>query len=183
MGPKISVDSSTLMNKGLEVIEASRLFDMPADSIDILIHPQGIIHSMVEFRDNTVIAQMGAPDMRGPLQYALTYPERRESLAAAVDFPDIGRLTFEEPDYASFPCLSLAYEALRTGGTMTAACNAANEEAVALFLKKSIGFNDIPILIERAMLAHAAADDMDIENIYAADIEARCNVKEYACAI
>jgi 1-deoxy-D-xylulose-5-phosphate reductoisomerase len=173
MGRKISVDSSTLANKGLEVIEASRLFGVAPDMIDVLIHPQGVIHSMVEFRDNAVIAQMGAPDMRGPIQYALTYPNRYESLPKPVDFCGAGGLTFEKPDGGNFPCLPLAYDALRAGGTMPAVYNAANEAAVELFFRGAAGFSDIPRLISAAMERHAAADDMDIGNVYAADGEAR----------
>ena len=176
MGRKISIDSSTLMNKGFEVIEASCLFDMTPDMLDVVIHPQSIIHSMVEFRDNAILALMGAPDMRAPIQYALTYPARLDSLVEAVDFPAIGALTFEKPDHSRFPCLTLAYDALREGGTMPAVCNAANEAAVDLFIKGTVEYADIPRLIAGAMERHVPADDMVAENILEADREARENV-------
>lgn len=183
MGRQISVDSATMMNKGLEVIEASRLFDIGPDEIDVIIHPQSVIHSMVEFRDNVVIAQMGVPDMRAPIQYALTYPERVPGLQESVDFFGLGRLSFEKPDTVNFPCLSLAYGALRAGGTMPAVCGAANEAAVAMFLNGEAGFNDIPAFIEGAMGAHRTRDDMSLENIFNARAEARETVMGYAgCA-
>lgn len=173
MGAKISIDSSTMMNKGLEVIEASMLFGVGTDRIDVLIHPQSIIHSMVEFTDNSTLAQMGVPDMRIPIQYALTYPDRLKGLSNALDLAELGSLTFAKPDLHKFPCLSLAYDAARTGGTMTAVCNAANEAAVSLFSEKKVRYAEIPVLIERAMGAHVKADDMNLDNIYAADREAR----------
>ena len=181
MGQKISIDSSTLANKGLEVIEASHLFGMRPEQIDVIIHPQCIVHSMVEFHDNSIIALMGAPDMRAPIQYALTYPHRRASLVKPVNFAELGTLTFENPDTAKFPCLALAYDALRAGGTMPAVYNAANEAAVKLFVDGDLRFNDIPVLIERAMEQNAKTknnvDDMIIENIYAADLAARKSVQ------
>ena len=173
MGPKVSIDSATLANKGLELIEASWLFGAKPEQIDVLIHPQSIIHSMVEFYDGAVIAQLGEADMRTPIQYALTYPERREGLVKPLDFISKGALTFEKPDCASFPCLRLAYDALREGGTMPAVYNAANEAAVQMFISRSIGFADIPQVIRRAMERHSASDDASLENIFAADREAR----------
>ena len=176
MGLKISVDSSTLANKGLEVIEATKLYSMAPDKIDVLVHPQCIIHSMVEFCDNSIMALLGEPDMRAPIQYALTYPKRRSSLAKQVNFARLGSLTFEEPDIKRFPCLRLAYDAVLAGGTMPAVYNAANETAVRLFVEKKVKFTDIPIIIERAMERHAPADDMELENISAADSAARADV-------
>ena len=182
MGRKISIDSATLMNKGLEVIEASMLFEMGPDQIDVLIHPQSVVHSMVVFRDGAVLAQMGVPDMRAPIQYALTYPERREGPVAAPDFAAIGQLTFEAPDFGRFPCLSLAYTALRAGGTAPAALNAANEAAVELFVGGKIKYTDIPRLVESAMEQHAQGDDMSIDDINEADRAARAHVYETAPA-
>lgn len=176
MGKKISVDSATLANKGLEVIEAAWLFDMAPERIDVLIHPQGIVHSMIELRDGAVMAQMGEPDMRSPIQYALTYPERREGLTAGLSLAAAGKLTFEAPDFGRFPCLALAYAALRTGGTAPAAYNAANEAAVGLFLNKAIGFMDIPRLVGHVLDKYEALTDTSIENIYATDREARALV-------
>ncbi|MCL2461088.1 MAG: 1-deoxy-D-xylulose-5-phosphate reductoisomerase [Defluviitaleaceae bacterium] len=154
MGPKITVDSATMMNKGLEVIEAKWLFGVEADRIEVLVHPQSVVHSMVGFSDGAVIAQLGLPDMRVPIQYALTYPERRTSPFQRPDFFKIGTLTFEKPDTETFPCLGLAYEALRRGGTVPAVMNAANEAAVGAFLEGRIRFLDIPALIEKAMFSY-----------------------------
>ena len=173
MGRKISVDSATLMNKGLEVIEAHWLFGMPAERIDVLVHPQSIVHSMVEHIDGSVIAQLGQPDMRTTLACALAWPERVESGVAPLDLGQIGALSFQHPDRATFACLDLAYAALAAGGTASATLNAANEVAVAAFLDGSIGFLDIPAVIETT-LGHAetlAADSLD--NLLAADAAAR----------
>lgn len=147
MGPKISVDSATLMNKGLEVIEASFLFNLPAERIDVVVHPQSIIHSLVEYVDGSVLAQLGNPDMRTPIAHALAYPERIDSGVAPLDLFQVARLDFEAPDLDRFPCLGLAYRALREGGCSPAVLNAANEVAVAAFLDGRIGFAAIPRLI------------------------------------
>ncbi len=154
MGSKITIDSATLMNKGLEVIEAKWLFDKELDRIQVLVHPQSIIHSMIEYIDGSVMAQLGSPDMRIPIQLALTYPDRRPNNFPKLDLLKNSQLTFEEPDVKTFRCLQLAFDALREGGTMPAAMNAANEVAVAAFLKNRISFTGIPDIIERVMLAH-----------------------------
>jgi len=151
MGKKITIDSATLMNKGLELIEAMFLFGVDPDRIEVLIHPESIIHSMVEFTDGSTIAQLSNPDMRQPIQYALTYPDRLPSLTKPLDLVKIKSLTFEKPDMDSFPCLRLAYEAAKKGQKACAALNSANEEAVELFLQGKIGFNDIPEEIEKAL--------------------------------
>lgn len=176
MGHKITVDSATLMNKGLEVIEAKWLFNLDIDRIKVLIHPQSIIHSMVEFIDGSVMAQMGVPDMRLPILYALTYPNRFKTNLKSLDLLEVGSLTFEEPDNDSFPCLSLAYQAMKTGGTMPVVLNAANEVAVDLFLKRRLAFIDIPIIIEKAMNSHNIIDDPKIEDILAIDQEIRNSI-------
>lgn len=172
MGGKITIDSATLMNKGLEVIEARWLFGIDYDSIQVVIHPQSIVHSMVEFVDGSVIAQMGVPDMRLPIQYALTYPRRLRGPAPRLSWP-IGDLSFEAPDMERFPCLRLAYEAGRTGGTMPAALNAANEIAVGEFLAGRIGFMDIPRIVEKVMAKHSIVTRPSLENIMDADQWAR----------
>ncbi len=151
MGKKITVDSATLVNKGLEVIEAHWLYNMPYEKIDVVVHPQSIVHSMVAFHDGAVMAQLGMPDMRLPIQYALTYPNRLTSAFPRLDFSEISSLTFEQPDTDTFRGLKLAYEAGKTGGTMPCILNGANEEAVAAFLQGKIGFLDIYELIEQAM--------------------------------
>lgn len=179
MGRKITIDSATLMNKGLEVIEARWLFGIDADRIDVIVHPQSIIHSMVEFKDKSVIAQLGNPDMRIPIQYALTYPQRKEGKGIeSLDLLKVGRLTFEKPDCETFPCLKLAYEALRLGGTYAAALNAANEVLVEQFLNDRIGFYDIPRYIEKTLERHSSAKEPGIEDILAADAWAREFVKQ-----
>jgi 1-deoxy-D-xylulose-5-phosphate reductoisomerase len=151
MGSKITIDSATLMNKGLEVIEAHWLFGTPADRIDVLIHPQSIIHSMVQFKDGSIKAQLGVPDMRLPIIYALTFPDRVETELPSPSLADIGSLTFGEPDMVRFRCLPLARAALKQGGNMPCALNAANEEAVAAFLREQIGFNDIAGTVEHVL--------------------------------
>ena len=151
MGSKITIDSATLMNKGLEVIEAHWLFGTPADRIDVLIHPQSIIHSMVQFKDGSIKAQLGVPDMRLPIIYALTFPDRVETELPRPSLADIGSLTFGEPDMVRFRCLQLARAALKQGGNMPCALNAANEEAVAAFLREQIGFNDIAGTVEHVL--------------------------------
>jgi 1-deoxy-D-xylulose-5-phosphate reductoisomerase len=173
MGRKITIDSSTLMNKGLEVIEACRLFDMPPEKVGVLIHPQSIVHSMVEFRDRSCIAQMSVPDMRGPISYALSYPDRIDDPIPALELERIGSLTFSPPDHEAFPCLSYAYEALKEGGTMPCVLNAANEVAVHAFLEDRIGFRDIPRVIRRTMEGHRATSVSNLEDVMEADGRAR----------
>lgn len=157
MGAKITIDSATMVNKGLEVIEAHWLFGLPYDQIDVVLHPESIVHSMVEFADTSVIAQLGNPDMRVPIQYALTYPERRPSPAAPLDLIKAGTLHFREMDFARYPCLRMAYESGRAGGTTTTAFNAANEAAVARFLRGEISFLSIESIIEKVLEKHAAS--------------------------
>ena len=154
MGRKITVDSATMMNKGLEIIEAMRLFGVEENQVNVLIHPEAIVHSMVEFEDGSVLAQMATPDMRLPIQYALTYPSRFRSLARRVDFTETHRLTFRRPDPGKFPCLDLAREAARRGGTAPAVLNASDEAAVALYLDGCILFSDIPRVIEKVLSHH-----------------------------
>ena len=173
MGRKISIDSATLMNKGLEVIEACWLFDVEPDRVDVLIHPQSIVHALVEFRDRTLLAQMSMPDMRAPIAYALSWPERVETPIHGLELDRIGTLTFRKPDHDSFPCLSFAYEAIRAGGTVPAVMNAANEAAVHAFLNKRIGFNDIPSVIRRTVKEHTANTSPTLEEVLSADTWAR----------
>lgn len=174
MGRKISIDSATMMNKGLEIIEARMLFDLGPEKIKVLIHPQSIVHSMVEYSDGSVIAQLGYPDMRIPIQYALTYPERMAAIYKKLDLVKTGKLEFSEADKEAFPCIRLAYEALREGGTMPAVLNGANEKAVELFLTGKIGFTDIPETIEKVMDKHDLIREPVIEDIVEADFWARC---------
>lgn len=178
MGAKITIDSATMMNKGLEVIEARWLFDLADDRISVLVHPQSIVHSMVAFRDGSVKAQLGIPDMKVPIQYALTYPERWEAPHDRPDWTSIGSLDFYPPDYERFPCLRLAYDALKTGGTAPATLNAANEAAVDLFLKEEILLTDIPILIERCLERCSQGDEMNLESLIEVDRKARRIVQE-----
>lgn len=173
MGQKITVDSATLMNKGLEVIEARWLFDVGFDKIDVVVHPQSIIHSMVEFPDGSVIAQLGTPDMRMPIQYALTYPERWSNDFPKLDFLSLGELTFQRPRLDEFPCLNLAFKAGTQGGTMPAVMNAANEQAVSMFLNRRIGFMDIPELIEKIMASHILIQNPGLDEILMSDSWAR----------
>lgn len=179
MGAKISVDSATLMNKGLEMIEARWLFDLHAENIEIIIHRQSIIHSMVEFKDGSVMSVMGIPDMRMPIAHALSYPDRISMNLPRLDLPKIGELTFEEPDFEAFPCLGYAYKAIKAGGTMPAVLNGANEEAVKLFLSKEINFLDIPRLIHMAMENHTPRDIQTIEDVLIADAWAREKVHSF----
>ncbi|NLM03666.1 MAG: 1-deoxy-D-xylulose-5-phosphate reductoisomerase [Clostridiales bacterium] len=165
MGKKISIDSATLMNKGLEVIEAKWLFDLNIDEIEVIIHPQSIIHSMIELKDNSIIAQLGVPDMKLPIQYALTYPDRIEGNVEKLDFSVFNTLTFSEPDLKRFPCLGLAYKAIEIGGTMPCAVNAANEILVDYYLKDKIGFYDIPKYIEKTMDKHKAFKYNTVEEL------------------
>lgn len=162
MGNKITIDSATLMNKGLEVIEAKWLFDVPAKKIEVVIHPESIIHSMVEYEDHSYIAQLGAHDMRVPITYALTYPVRMANPFDNINFVELGKLTFYEPDKKTFPCLQFAYDALQAGNTMPLVLNAANEVAVSLFLQGKITFTNIWFLIEKIMNKH---DNIKIDNI------------------
>jgi 1-deoxy-D-xylulose-5-phosphate reductoisomerase len=173
MGNKITIDSATLMNKGLEVIEAYWLFGIATENIDVVIHPQSIIHSMVEFIDGSIKAQIGLPDMKIPIQYALTYPERMPLNVPHVNFPKLHAMTFFEPDRTKFRCLQLAYDALSIGGTAPAVMNAANEIAVQAFLERKISFDTIPQLIEQAMAAQANHRALEIENTIEADIATR----------
>jgi 1-deoxy-D-xylulose-5-phosphate reductoisomerase len=173
MGRKITIDSATLMNKGLEVIEARWLFGVGGDRVDVLIHPQSVVHSLVEFVDGTVLAQLGVTDMRLPIQYALSYPERWEAAIPGMDFTRALRLDFEVPDHERFPCLGLAYRALREGGTLPAVLNAANEVAVAAFLDGRIGFPAIPEAIREVMDDHPCRAVTDLEDVLAADAWAR----------
>ena len=173
MGRKISVDSASMMNKGLEVIEARWLFDAQADVIDVVVHPQSVIHSMVEYVDGSVLAQLGNPDMRTPIAHALAWPDRIDSGVASLDLLRVGKLEFEPADTVRFPCLGLAYQALRAGGTSTAILNAANEIAVEAFLDESVAFTQIPAVIE-ATLADVSAGPADsIQSVLAADAHAR----------
>lgn len=179
MGPKITIDSATLMNKGLEVIEAHWLFKALPEQIEVVVHPQSVIHSMVEYVDGSVLAQLGNPDMRTPIAYALGYPDRLESGVDALDLLKIARLDFEAPDIKRFPCLRLAFEALKQGGTAPAVLNAANEIAVQAFLDEKIGFMDIPRMIE-SVLANASIESAStLEMVIAADEAARRTSSEW----
>ncbi|MFC4819121.1 1-deoxy-D-xylulose-5-phosphate reductoisomerase [Dokdonella ginsengisoli] len=173
MGRKISVDSATLMNKGLEVIEAHHLFDAAAERIEVVVHPQSIVHSLVEYVDGSVLAQLGNPDMRTAIAYALAWPERVEAGVAALDLLKVARLDFEAPDLATFRCLALAYEALRAGGTATTVLNAANEEAVAAFLERRLPFPGIAQTIDRCLNAVDSQPATDLDVVLDADLTAR----------
>ena len=173
MGAKISIDSSTMMNKGLEFIEAMHLFGVKPDDIEVLIHPESIVHSMVAFQDGIVIAQLGIPDMGLPIQYALTYPERRTSHVSTPDFTTLGKLTFERPNLDHTPCLQLAMECARIGGTAPTIMNAANEEAVALFLQYKIGYNQIYDCVAEAVQRIKIVQNPDLMSILITDQEAR----------
>ena len=180
MGAKITIDSATLMNKGLEVIEAMRLYRIPLDRVDVLIHRQSIIHSMVEFVDGAVMAQLGVPDMRVPIQLALTYPERVVSPVEPLDLLTCSALTFSKPDLENFPCLDLAYRCARAGGTACPVMNGANEEAVAMFLRDEIGFYDIYDLVNKAVEEVPFIQDPTLEQILESDKLARICVKKHA---
>jgi 1-deoxy-D-xylulose-5-phosphate reductoisomerase len=173
MGPKITIDSATMMNKGLEVIEAHWLFNASADQIDVVVHPQSVIHSMVEYNDGSVLAQLGNPDMRTPIAYGLGFPERLESGVSSLDLVKIGSLEFLAPDFERFPCLRLAYDALRKGGTAPAILNAANEIAVEAFLADRIGFMDISLLIESVLTTSVIEEVVSIEQLSKVDTDAR----------
>lgn len=182
MGPKITIDSATMMNKGLEVLEAHWLFDVDADAIDVLVHPQSIVHSLVSFVDGSTKAQLGVPDMKVPIQYALCYPERWPADHPRISWHDVDDLQFRKPDPAKFPCLGLAFDALDAKGATPAVLNAANEMAVALFLQDKIGFLDIPSLIERTMNDLEDEGSATIEDLFHADRRARSRVQELANA-
>ena len=179
MGRKISVDSASMMNKGLEVIEAHWLFNAGADDIQVVVHPQSVIHSMVQYVDGSVLAQLGNPDMRTPIAFALAYPERIEAGVAPLDLFQVARLDFTAPDFVRFPCLALAYQALRAGGTAPALLNAANEEAVAAFLDRRISFLDIPRLIETVLGKIASAEVEKLQDLLDADASARGAAREW----
>ncbi|MBQ6702017.1 MAG: 1-deoxy-D-xylulose-5-phosphate reductoisomerase [Clostridia bacterium] len=177
MGKKITIDSATLMNKGFEVIEACHLFDVPVDKIDVVVHRESIIHSMVEYIDNAVLAQMGVPDMRTCIQYALTYPDRYEGLQEKLDLAKVGKMTFAEADKETFVLLDLAYRSMRMGGLIPAVLNGANEEAVYLFLDHKISFTDIMDSVKAVVLGYKNIESPTLEEIEAADIEARAAVR------
>ena len=178
MGAKITIDSATMMNKGFEVIEAKWLFDTDASKINVLVHPESIIHSMVEFADGAVIAQMGWPDMREPIQLALSYPERLTLSNRKLDFPELGKMTFHRPDWDKFPCLSLAFEAIGKGGNVPAALNAANEAAVAAFLRDKIGFYDISGIVSDCIASVEFIAEPTIEEIFSTNDEVFAKAKE-----
>ncbi len=173
MGAKITIDSATMMNKGLELIEAAWLFGMPADKIDILVHRQSVIHSLVEYVDNSVIAQLGVPDMRIPIQYALTYPDRFESPVKQLDLAEFAALTFEKPDYDTFSCINLCRRAFEKGGLYPAAVNAANEKANELFRRGGIKFSDIPRAVENALVSAENKAEFTLDDIFETDREIR----------
>ncbi|MCD6186992.1 MAG: 1-deoxy-D-xylulose-5-phosphate reductoisomerase [Desulfuromusa sp.] len=178
MGRKISIDSATMMNKGLEVIEARWLFDFPATMIDIHIHPQSVIHSLVEYRDGAVMAQLGVPDMKTPIAYALSWPERLPLAQEPLDLCQLGQLSFSEPDIERFPCLRLAYDALARGGTVPAVMNAANEVAVEAFLNTRLSFLEISQVIEKVMYQHRGEDLTTVEQALHADLWGRDKARE-----
>ena len=178
MGPKITVDSSTLMNKGLEVIEAHLLFDIAYESIDVVVHPQSVVHSMVEMTDGATVAQLSLPDMRLPIGYALAYPDRLDVAFGAIDWAEVGRLEFEPPDMEAFPCLGLAYEAGRRGGTAPACLNGANEVAVASFLSGRLRWVDIADVVSSTMDRYQHTQPGGIEDVLAADAEGRALASE-----
>jgi 1-deoxy-D-xylulose-5-phosphate reductoisomerase len=179
MGRKISIDSATLMNKGLEVIEAFWLFDLPIEKIDVILHPQSIIHSMVKFVDGSVIAHMSMPDMKGPISYALSYPDRFENMVPALDLAKIGALTFVDPDMDRYPSLSLTYDALKTGGTMPCVLNAANEVAVEAFLDEKIPFTEITNVVDRTMADHVVTEGLSIDEVIGASEWAKRRAGEF----
>lgn len=178
MGEKITIDSATLMNKALEIIEARWLFELPAEKIEVVVHPQSIIHSLVEYRDGSTICQLGPPDMRVPIQYALTYPHRLSLPTKQVNLAELGQLTFEAPDPERFPALRLAYEVLEQGSTAATVFNAANEVAVSAFLKEEIPFLDILRVVETCLSRHNPVEEPDLTAIFAADKWARLETKE-----
>ncbi|KLT72882.1 1-deoxy-D-xylulose 5-phosphate reductoisomerase [Neisseria arctica] len=179
MGQKISVDSATMMNKGLELIEAHWLFQCPPDRLEVVIHPQSVIHSMVRYLDGSVLAQMGTPDMRTPIAYCLGLPERIESGVDALDFGSLGGLTFSKPDFVRFPCLKLAYDAMYAGGGAPCVLNAANEEAVAAFLQSKIRFTDIAQVVEHCLQQEFSDGLNDLDGLLAQDTETRSHAQQY----
>jgi len=183
MGQKISVDSATMMNKGLEVIEACWLFDVPEDQIQVVIHPQSMIHSMVSYNDGSVLAQLGNPDMRTPIAYSLAYPDRIDSGVPQLDIFDVAHLDFEKPDFERYRCLQLAYDAHRIGGYATIALNAANEIAVEAFLKKQISFTTIPLVIENALEQAPTGTPNEIGDILAQDLSSREHSNAYLAGL
>ena len=183
MGRKISVDSATMMNKGLEVIEAFWLFGLPLDKIKVLIHPQSVVHSMVRYRDGSVIAQLGQPDMRTPIAYGLAWPERIEAGVAPLSLTQLAALSFSEPDLVRFPCLSLAFNAAKTGGTAPIVLNAANEIAVAAFLDEGMPYLQIPVMVEKTLNAIATSNADSLERILDADAQARKVARDFVAAI
>jgi len=178
MGKKVTIDSASLCNKGLEVMEAKWLFDVDLEQIQVVVHPQSILHSAVEYVDGGIMGQMGVPDMKLPIQYALFYPDRRPMDTGGVDLCKLGQLTFEEPDTETFRGLALAYQAAGRGGSLPTVFNAANERAVALFLQKKIRFLQIPELIEASMEAHDIVDNPTVEKILAAEAETYEYIKQ-----
>jgi 1-deoxy-D-xylulose-5-phosphate reductoisomerase len=183
MGGKITIDSATLMNKGLEVIEAQRLFGVPLDRIDVVVHPQSIIHALVHLNDGASLAHMGYPDMRVPISYALHHPERADVPVPALDLAQVGELTFEPPDERTFPCLRLAREAGAAGGTAPCVLNAANEVAVQAFLDGEIRFTAIAEVIDRALAGHEPGPVRHFSDLYRADAEARIGARELIEAV
>ena len=179
MGAKITVDSATMMNKGLEIIEASWLFGMPARDIEVVVHPQSAVHSAVEFMDGSIIAQIGAPDMRLPIAYALSFPERMEEPGKRFSFTDLGAMTFEKPDPETFKCLKLAYEAIENGGSYPVVLNCANEEAVASFLGGKISFVQIADSVEYALDVHERTEIRSVDDILNIENESRASVRSY----
>ena len=173
MGAKITIDSATMMNKGFEVIEARWLFDVPVEKIHVVVHPESVIHSMVEFEDGAVIAQLGSPDMRVPIALALSWPERLPLNGKKLDFGSLGSLNFEEPDLDKFPCLRLAMEAIKTGGNAPCALNSANEAAVAAYLKDQIGFYDIPAIVSEVVSRTEFVGNPTLDEVFATDMKAR----------
>jgi 1-deoxy-D-xylulose-5-phosphate reductoisomerase len=173
MGPKITVDSSTLMNKGLEVIEAAELFGVPYDAIEVVVHPQSIVHSMVEFTDGATVAQLSLPDMRLPIAYALAWPDRARTPFGRIDWAQVGRLDFEPPDLEAFPCLALAFAAGRAGGSAPAWLNAANEVAVAAFLEGRLAWSGIAQVLEEALSEHTGTELEDADVVIEVDRRAR----------
>jgi 1-deoxy-D-xylulose-5-phosphate reductoisomerase len=178
MGPKVTIDSATLMNKALEVIEAHFLFGLEVDRIEVLIHPQSIVHSLVEFVDGSVIAQMGMPDMRAPIQHALTWPRRCACSARRLDLAEVRELRFEKPDWKRFPAVALGFEAARRGGTAPAALNAANEIAVQAFLEERLGFTGIAVVAARVLKGHRFVEQPTLDEILAVDREARASADD-----
>lgn len=179
MGAKVTIDSATMMNKGLEVIEAHWLFSLPFSQIDVLIHRESIVHSMVEFKDKAVMAQLGTPDMKVPIQYAMTYPERLPLASEPLNLAEIGSLHFEEPSFDRYPCLKWAYECGKQGGTAPAVLNAANEAAVQYFLSGAISFLDIEGMLERVLDQHENVSQPELQDIMEKDAWARERVRQW----